>query len=221
MRNHRLPIFAGIRLGISGFERPVRTRIGEAIVEHGGVWVPGVVCTPTANVTHLAWDGEKRTAKIQDAFAFNKVATPPTAPIDVVDQKWLWDSIQQQGDFGSTLIYSTGLNCLVQQGCQRKSTACLQSPEASIARLLDPPLLTMGVAPVVPNAPTKQKPVAQPDDKIIPPLPHANQDPWKEEMPPGHPRDNPIAPPPRSVSSSTPRNDGARNLGQVRLLSVF
>ncbi|CAK5276337.1 unnamed protein product [Mycena citricolor] len=97
---HRLPIFSGVTLCISGITDLVRrTKISKLINQHGGTYVKNLerpVC-----VTHLLCSGEDETEKMRYAEKFNErgEAKPP---IQLVWEEWFWDCVEFGGRFDET-----------------------------------------------------------------------------------------------------------------------
>ncbi|KAJ7656292.1 hypothetical protein DFH06DRAFT_468904 [Mycena polygramma] len=98
---HRLPVFAGVTLCVSGIDNIVhRTQINKALTAAGGTYV--ATLEPPVHVTHLLCTGEVDTDKMRDAEELNRVrlADPP---IQLVWEEWFWDSLEYHGRFDETL----------------------------------------------------------------------------------------------------------------------
>lgn len=91
---HRLPIFSGVVLclsGITDLER--RLQINKLVTQNGGTYVKNL--ERPVRVTHLLCSGDEETDKMRYAAKFNK---RKEANIHLVWEEWFWDSLE----FGGT-----------------------------------------------------------------------------------------------------------------------
>ncbi|KAK7053729.1 hypothetical protein R3P38DRAFT_2851788 [Favolaschia claudopus] len=94
---HRLPVFSGVTLCISGISEIVRrTEINKLVTAHGGTYVKAL--ERPVRVTHLLCAGEEETDKMRYAEKFNR-AGEANPPIQLVWEEWLWDSLEYGGRF--------------------------------------------------------------------------------------------------------------------------
>ncbi|KAJ7449521.1 hypothetical protein FB451DRAFT_1287192 [Mycena latifolia] len=94
---HRLPIFAGVTLCISGISDIVRrTQINKALTANGGTYVKAL--ERPVRVTHLLCSGEAETDKMRYADKFNR-AGEADPPIQLVWEEWFWDCLEYGGRF--------------------------------------------------------------------------------------------------------------------------
>ncbi|KAI0064954.1 hypothetical protein BV25DRAFT_1914101 [Artomyces pyxidatus] len=98
MKEHRLPVFSGVTLSISGIEDiPHRTDIHRKLVEHGGKYEKNI--ERPVRVTHLLCSGDQETDKMKYARKFNAKGE---ADIQLVWEEWFWDSLEFGGRFDET-----------------------------------------------------------------------------------------------------------------------
>lgn len=101
---HRLPVFSGITLCISGIPDIVRrTQINKAITLAGGTYVKNL--ERPVRVTHLLCAGESETEKMRYAEKFNR-AGEADPPIQLVWEEWFWDSLEYGGTHSCLYIDS-------------------------------------------------------------------------------------------------------------------
>lgn len=96
MEIHRLPVFAGVILTLSGFEDVAeRTKVNRLITQHGGVYVKNI--ERPVKVTHLLCSSKNNeiTEKMQYAEKFN---SRRESNIFLVWEEWLWDSLEFGGE---------------------------------------------------------------------------------------------------------------------------
>jgi hypothetical protein len=93
--SHRLPVFSGITLCISGITDIVRrTKINKALTSRGGTYVKAL--ERPVRVTHLLCSGEEETDKMRYAEKFNR-AGEADPPIQLVWEEWFWDCVEYGG----------------------------------------------------------------------------------------------------------------------------
>lgn len=95
VRDHRLPIFSGVVLSVSGIEDVSRrTEINRRVTEEGGSYVKNI--ERPVRVTHLlcATGMEEMSEKMVYATKFNQ---RKEANIKMVWEQWFWDSLRMQG----------------------------------------------------------------------------------------------------------------------------
>ncbi|EPS93530.1 hypothetical protein FOMPIDRAFT_101949 [Fomitopsis schrenkii] len=95
---HRLPIFAGVVLCLSGIDdMERRAQINRLVTKHGGKYVK--IIERPVKVTHLVCGSatEDETDKMKYAQKFNQRGE---ANIRIVWEEWFWDSIDFGGRFG-------------------------------------------------------------------------------------------------------------------------
>ncbi|KAJ7638247.1 hypothetical protein FB45DRAFT_902376 [Roridomyces roridus] len=94
---HRLPIFSGVTLCVSGISELLRrTKINKAVTANGGTYVKAL--ERPVRVTHLLCAGDEETDKMRYAEKFNR-AGEANPPIQLVWEEWFWDSIVFGGRF--------------------------------------------------------------------------------------------------------------------------
>ncbi|KAJ7137826.1 hypothetical protein C8R44DRAFT_337819 [Mycena epipterygia] len=94
---HRLPVFSGVTLCISGITDIVRrTKINKALTAAGGTYVKAL--ERPVHVTHLLCAGAEETDKMLYADKFNR-AGEADPPIQLVWEEWFWDSLEFGGRF--------------------------------------------------------------------------------------------------------------------------
>ncbi|KAG2120236.1 hypothetical protein DEU56DRAFT_835773 [Suillus clintonianus] len=92
---HRLPIFSGVTLSLSGIDDlEQRASINRALTRHGGTYVKAI--ERPVKVTHLLCAGDNETEKMRYADKFNKRGE---AKIHVVWEEWFWDCLEFGGRF--------------------------------------------------------------------------------------------------------------------------
>jgi hypothetical protein len=92
---HRLPVFSGITLCISGVPDIVqRTKINRELTAHGGTYVKAL--ERPVRVTHLLCAGEEETDKMRYAEKFNR-AGEADPHIQLVWEEWFWDCLEFGG----------------------------------------------------------------------------------------------------------------------------
>ncbi|KAG1736323.1 hypothetical protein EDB19DRAFT_1721537 [Suillus lakei] len=92
---HRLPIFSGVTLSLSGIDDlEQRANINRALTRHGGTYVKAI--ERPVKVTHLLCAGDNETEKMRYADKFNKRGE---AKIHVVWEEWFWDCLEFGGRF--------------------------------------------------------------------------------------------------------------------------
>ncbi|KAI0257934.1 hypothetical protein BC834DRAFT_1046509, partial [Gloeopeniophorella convolvens] len=98
VEEHRLPVFAGTTLCVSGIEDlDRRTTISSTAAEHGGKYVKSI--ERPVRVTHLLCAGDGETDKMHYARKFNERGE---ADIKLVWEEWFWDSLEFGGRFEET-----------------------------------------------------------------------------------------------------------------------
>lgn len=91
MRDHRLPIFSGVKLCITGMEDiNSRNKIHALVAKEGGVYAKSL----DATVTHLLCRVSDSSAKLQWAWNYNQTQSNQ---ISIVWEEWFWDSIEFRG----------------------------------------------------------------------------------------------------------------------------
>lgn len=99
VEEHRLPIFSGITLCVSGIEDlDRRTTINRTVTQHCGKYVKNI--ERPVRVTHLLCSGDEETDKMRYARKFNERGE---ADIKLVWEEWFWDSL----NFGGMYVLST------------------------------------------------------------------------------------------------------------------
>ncbi|KAJ7699622.1 hypothetical protein B0H17DRAFT_977678, partial [Mycena rosella] len=94
---HRLPVFSGVTLCISGITDIVRrTQINKALTTRGGTYVKAL--ERPVRVTHLLCAGDAETDKMRYADKFNR-AGEADPPIQLVWEEWFWDCVEFGGRF--------------------------------------------------------------------------------------------------------------------------
>ncbi|KAJ7905114.1 hypothetical protein B0H13DRAFT_2274414 [Mycena leptocephala] len=97
MSAHRLPIFSGVTLCISGIPDIVlRTQINKALTAAGGSYVKAL--ERPVRVTHLLCAGEAEPDKMRYAEKFNR-AGEANPLIQLVWNAWFWDCLDYGGRF--------------------------------------------------------------------------------------------------------------------------
>jgi len=97
VETHRLPIFAGVVLSLSGLEDiPQRTEINRLVTQNGGKYVKNL--ERPVRVTHLlcASCNEEKTEKMRYAEKFNQRGE---ANVHIIWEEWFWDSLHFGGRF--------------------------------------------------------------------------------------------------------------------------
>lgn len=95
VERHRLPIFAGVNLSLSGFEDVHRrTQINKLLTRNGGVYTKDLKRPVT--ITHLLCTGDTETEKMHYSEKFN---TRKEANIHLVWEEWFWDCLEFGGRF--------------------------------------------------------------------------------------------------------------------------
>lgn len=95
MEKHRLPIFSGVILCLSGIEEITqRTQINKLLTQQQGVYVKNL--ERPVKVTHLLCSGDEETDKMRYADKFNKRGE---AKIQLIWQEWFWDSLEFGGKY--------------------------------------------------------------------------------------------------------------------------
>ena len=90
---HRLPIFSGVVLSLSGIEDIHRRfEINRLVTAHQGTYVKDL--ERPVRVTHLLCSGDTETEKMKYAEKFNK---RKEAHIHLVWEEWFWDSLEYGG----------------------------------------------------------------------------------------------------------------------------
>lgn len=93
---HRLPIFSGVVLSLSGVEDVHRrTEINRLVTAHQGTYLKNL--ERPVRVTHLLCSGDTETDKMKYAEKFNK---RKEAHIHLVWEEWFWDCLE----FGGGLL---------------------------------------------------------------------------------------------------------------------
>ena len=90
---HRLPIFSGVVLSLSGIEDVHRrTEINRLLTAHQGTYLKNL--ERPVRVTHLLCSGDTETDKMKYAEKFNK---HKEAHIHLVWEEWFWDCLEFGG----------------------------------------------------------------------------------------------------------------------------
>ena len=90
---HRLPIFSGVMLSLSGIEDVQRrTEINRLVTTHQGTYLKNL--ERPVRVTHLLCSGDIETEKMKYAEKFNK---RKEAHIHLVWEEWFWDCLEFGG----------------------------------------------------------------------------------------------------------------------------
>ena len=93
VEEHRLPIFSGITLCVSGIEDIEQcTAINRAVTQHSGKYVENI--ERPVRVTHLLCSGDDETERLRYARKFNERGE---ADINLVWEEWFWDSLNFGG----------------------------------------------------------------------------------------------------------------------------
>ncbi|KAF8442094.1 hypothetical protein L210DRAFT_3535754 [Boletus edulis BED1] len=93
--NHRLPIFSGVVLSLSGIEDiHRRTEINRLVTAHQGAYLKNL--ERPVRVTHILCSGDTETDKMKYAKKFNK---RKEAHIHLVWEEWFWDCLEFGGRF--------------------------------------------------------------------------------------------------------------------------
>ncbi|KAJ3847109.1 hypothetical protein EV368DRAFT_51751 [Lentinula lateritia] len=99
VKRHRLPIFTGVVLCVSGIPDVFRrTEISKLVMSQGGTYVKALQ-RPVV-VTHLLCSGDEETDKMFYAEKFNKQGE---ADIKLVWEEWFWDSLEFGGRFDENI----------------------------------------------------------------------------------------------------------------------
>ncbi|KAJ7717074.1 hypothetical protein DFH07DRAFT_907349 [Mycena maculata] len=94
---HRLPVFSGVTLCVSGITDIVRrTQINKAVTARGGTYAKAL--ERPIRVTHLLCAGDEETDKMRYAEKFNR-AKEANPPIQLVWEEWFWDCMEFGGRF--------------------------------------------------------------------------------------------------------------------------
>ncbi|KAG8212867.1 hypothetical protein J3R82DRAFT_11191 [Butyriboletus roseoflavus] len=92
---HRLPIFSGVVLSLSGIDDlHRRTEINRLVTLHQGIYLKNL--ERPVRVTHLLCSGDTETDKMKYAEKFNK---HKEAHIHLVWEEWFWDCLEFGGRF--------------------------------------------------------------------------------------------------------------------------
>lgn len=92
---HRLPVFSGVTLCVSGINDIVRrTQINKAVTARGGTYVKAL--ERPVRVTHLLCAGDAETDKMRYADKFNRAGEADPL-IQLVWEEWFWDCIEFGG----------------------------------------------------------------------------------------------------------------------------
>ncbi|KAI0318602.1 hypothetical protein OF83DRAFT_929396 [Amylostereum chailletii] len=95
VEHHRLPIFSGVILSLSGFDDiPHRTEINRLVTQQQGTYVKNI--ERPVRVTHLLCTGDVETDKMKYSRKFNERGE---ANIKLVWEEWFWDSLEFGGRF--------------------------------------------------------------------------------------------------------------------------
>ncbi|KAF8920607.1 hypothetical protein CPB85DRAFT_1272057 [Mucidula mucida] len=95
---HRLPIFPGVVLSLSGIvDLATQLEIRKRLQENNGVFAEEVL--RPVKVTHLLCSGDEETDKMKYAEKFNQRRE---ANIQLVWEEWFWDSLEHGGRFEET-----------------------------------------------------------------------------------------------------------------------
>ncbi|KAF5359827.1 hypothetical protein D9756_002948 [Leucocoprinus leucothites] len=98
LKPHRLPIFAGVVLCLSGItDVDRRVQINRLVTQNGGTYVKNL--ERPVKVTHLLCSGDEETEKMRYAEKFNE---RKEAVIHLVWEEWFWDSLDFGGRFDET-----------------------------------------------------------------------------------------------------------------------
>jgi DNA replication regulator DPB11 len=104
VEKHRLPVFSGVVLSLSGItDIARRTEINKLLTRQQGVYVKNV--ERPVKITHLLCAGDEETDKMRCAEKFNKKGE---ANIHLIWEEWFWDCLEFGGKL-STLMHATGL----------------------------------------------------------------------------------------------------------------
>ncbi|KAJ3786508.1 hypothetical protein GGU10DRAFT_310805 [Lentinula aff. detonsa] len=99
IKRHRLPIFSGVVICVSGIpDVNRRTEIGKIVMREGGSYVKAL--QRPVIVTHLLCSGDEETDKMFYAEKFNKRGE---ADIKLVWEEWFWDSLEFGGRFDESV----------------------------------------------------------------------------------------------------------------------
>ncbi|KXN83795.1 S-M checkpoint control protein rad4 [Leucoagaricus sp. SymC.cos] len=98
LETHRLPIFSGVVLCLSGItDVDRRVEINRLVTQNGGTYVKNL--ERPVRVTHLLCSGDEETEKMRYAEKFNK---RKEAVIHLLWEEWFWDSLEFGGRFDET-----------------------------------------------------------------------------------------------------------------------
>jgi DNA replication regulator DPB11 len=93
VKTHRLPIFSGVTLCVSGIEDiSLRTKINKLVTSQGGKYAKAL--ERPIKVTHLLCSGDTQTDKMRYAQKFNQAGE---ANIYLVWEEWFWDCLEFGG----------------------------------------------------------------------------------------------------------------------------
>ena len=93
LEQHRLPVFSGVVLTVSGIDDVERrTDINRLLTQQEGTYVKNL--ERPVRVTHLLCSGDVETDKMRYAKKFN---TKGEAAIHLVWEEWFWDSLRFGG----------------------------------------------------------------------------------------------------------------------------
>ncbi|KAJ4473759.1 hypothetical protein J3R30DRAFT_3511458 [Lentinula aciculospora] len=99
IKRHRLPVFNGVVICVSGIPDVVRrTEISKLVMSQGGTYVKAL--QRPVIVTHLLCSGDEETDKMFYAEKFNKQGE---ADIKLVWEEWFWDSLEFGGRFDENI----------------------------------------------------------------------------------------------------------------------
>ncbi|KAJ3570667.1 hypothetical protein NP233_g4252 [Leucocoprinus birnbaumii] len=98
LQAHRLPIFSGVVVCLSGItDVDRRVEINRLVTKNGGTYVKNI--ERPVKVTHLLCSGDEETEKMRYAEKFNQ---RKEAVIHLVWEEWFWDSLDFGGRFDET-----------------------------------------------------------------------------------------------------------------------
>lgn len=93
MCDHRLPIFSGVKLCITGMEDiNLRSQIHSLLAQEGGIYLKSL----DATATHLLCSSSDHSAKLKWARDHNRLRSQ-TNHIRLVWEEWFWDSMKFGG----------------------------------------------------------------------------------------------------------------------------
>jgi DNA replication regulator DPB11 len=93
IKAHRLPIFSGVTLCVTGIEDvSLRTKINKLVTSQGGAYAKAL--ERPVKVTHLICSGDEETEKRRYADKFNSTGE---AKIHVIWEEWFWDCLEYGG----------------------------------------------------------------------------------------------------------------------------